>query len=168
MTGKPKHVTGNNFILHKALPFVGNCYVYLIVFANTFQYRPNFKYMPFCNFQFNYKYIKFLFSNMYLNPTLVGNCPQKQLGHPPYPSSVYEMHALAAAPHCLFVAGVGRGSRSVCGEDVATSHLRNRGQEAGSSEMRPRQCSLRDVESSASELVWGPSLVSHKQLEYFV
>jgi len=30
---------------------------------------------------------------------MVGSCPQKRLGHPPYPNSVYQMHALAAAPH---------------------------------------------------------------------
>ena len=42
-----------------ALPLVGNFYVYLIVFANTFfKYRPNIKYknMSFCEFQFKYKY----------------------------------------------------------------------------------------------------------------
>ena len=39
-----------------ALPFVGNFYVYLIVFANTFQIQ--IKYAPFCDFK--YKYTKFL------------------------------------------------------------------------------------------------------------
>ena len=65
------------------ISFVGNLYVYLIVFENTDQiqtkYRPNikYKYMPFCDFQFNYKYKKNLYSNTiantdtYLNPTLI-------------------------------------------------------------------------------------------------
>jgi len=36
-----------------------------------FKYRPNikykYKYMPFCDFQFNYKYTKFLYSNTITN-----------------------------------------------------------------------------------------------------
>jgi len=43
--------------------------VILCVFVNTFffKYRQNIKYMPFCVF----KYTKFMYSNIYLNPTLV-------------------------------------------------------------------------------------------------
>ena len=59
-----------------ALPFVGKFYVYLVVFANTFKIQTKFKiqiHVPFCDFQ--YKYTKFLYSNIvtntYLNPTLV-------------------------------------------------------------------------------------------------
>ena len=51
-----------------ALPFVCNFYVYLIVFANTFQIQIKYKYAPFCDFQ--YKYTKCWFTNTYLNPTL--------------------------------------------------------------------------------------------------
>ena len=48
-------------MLGNALPFVGNFYMYLIVFANIFQiilYRSNikYKYMPFGDFQFKHKY----------------------------------------------------------------------------------------------------------------
>ena len=35
----------------------------------------------------------------------------------------------------VFVVGVGRGSRGVCGEDVAPSHLRDRSQKAGVGQM---------------------------------
>ena len=43
--------------------------MYLVVFANIFKYQPNIKYMHFCGFQF--KYTKCLYSNTYLDPTLV-------------------------------------------------------------------------------------------------
>ena len=53
--------------------------VYLIVFAYTFQiqtkHQIQIQVMHFCDFQSNYKYTKFLYSNtitnMYLNPTLL-------------------------------------------------------------------------------------------------
>ena len=35
----------------------------------------------------------------------------------------------------VFLVGVGRGSRGVCGEDVAPSHLRDRSQKAGVGQM---------------------------------
>ena len=35
----------------------------------------------------------------------------------------------------VFIAGVRRGSRGVCGEDVAPSHLRDRSQKAGVGQM---------------------------------
>ena len=37
---QPVYMSGN------ALPFVGNFYMYLIVFANTIQIETNIKYMP--------------------------------------------------------------------------------------------------------------------------
>ena len=47
--------------------------LYLVVFANTLKYIPNikYKYIHFCEFQVRYKYTTFLYSNMYLNRTLV-------------------------------------------------------------------------------------------------
>ena len=46
-------------MLGSALPFVGNFYMHLIVFA-IFKYRSNikYKYKPFCDFQLKYKYAK--------------------------------------------------------------------------------------------------------------
>ena len=44
-----------------AFSFVGNFYMYLIVFANIFQIQAKYKYMPFCVFQF--KYTNFLYTN---------------------------------------------------------------------------------------------------------
>ena len=53
------------------------CMCSLLYLKILFKYRPNIKYMLFCDFQFNYKYTQFLYSNtitnMYLNPTLSGS-----------------------------------------------------------------------------------------------
>ena len=46
-----------------ALPLVGNCSLYLIVFANPFQIHTKYKYMYFGDFQFKYKYTKFIYSS---------------------------------------------------------------------------------------------------------
>jgi len=39
--------------------------VCLVVFANTFIYTPNIKYMHFCGFQFKYTYTKGIYANTY-------------------------------------------------------------------------------------------------------
>lgn len=44
---------------------------------------------------------------------------------------------------CVFVADPGRGSRSVCGEDVETAGVRNRSQEAGTGQVMSDPCQTR-------------------------
>ena len=62
------------------LPFVCNCLMYLVVFANTFQMQANFQTQihALCDFQFKYKKTLYSYTNMYLNPTLlavdIGGC----------------------------------------------------------------------------------------------
>ena len=46
-------------------------YVYLVVFANTFQIQTKYQIqIPFCDILFKYKHPQFLYSNTYLDPTL--------------------------------------------------------------------------------------------------